>query len=92
MSELKACPLCGSKIVRMNGSYADTCFCINTLCPLSNPMKVDKCQSRPLEDALQAKLEVAVDAMQECVDNYSTEAKFVMKLRLETTIAKLEGK
>jgi nucleoside recognition membrane protein YjiH len=43
-------------------------------------------------NALQAKLDVAVEAMQECVDNYSTEAKFVMKLRLETTIAKLEGK
>lgn len=66
MTELKNCPFCGSEPEYFDNSgegRTNMCWCTNRMCSARDPMTVVEWNTRPLEDALQSKLEIAVEAL-----------------------------
>lgn len=57
--ELKPCPFCGSKAIEADNEIV---YCSGLECIVSF-IKKEQWQSRPLEDALQRKLEIAKEAL-----------------------------
>ena len=62
MSELKPCPFCGGvaqvNTWTMHGITESRCFCDNEKCPvyLSKTIAIDDWNTRPIEDALNARI------------------------------------
>jgi len=72
MSELKPCPFCGEmpkvNTWTMHGITESRCFCDNEKCPvyLSKTIAIDDWNTRPIEDALNARiaeLEAEIDQL-----------------------------
>lgn len=63
-NELKLCPFCGSEAYDYDSADINLTFCSNDKCKANiELMTFDDWNTRPLEDALRAKLEVAKEAM-----------------------------
>jgi hypothetical protein len=64
--ELRACPFCGSEPEYFDNEgegWKGMCWCTNRKCSARDPMTVEEWNTRPIEDTLRAKLEVAMKAL-----------------------------
>ena len=90
--ELKKCPFCGSEgeILFYGNVSVKYASCKNTKCSLMTPL--DEWQSRPIEDALRAKLDEAKEALEVYAvkEAYHGDAKDEWKLAADT-LQKLEA-
>lgn len=71
MSELKKCPFCGHTGYKFEGDVVVSCS--NPGCFYGNTMTFEQWQNRPIEDALQTKLDRALYLLQEFVDETEAE-------------------
>lgn len=56
MTELKRCPFCGEVPEKMHGSYSTWVKCKNSECQNTGTQTVNRWQTRPIEDELNARI------------------------------------
>ena len=97
MSELKKCPFCG-KMPKVNswtmhGIAEQRCFCDNEQCPvyLSKTIALDDWNTRPIEDALNARIAELEAAQRWHVVKECNDVATPIDVALRKRIAKLEA-